>query len=258
MSGGQVVGNNDMSRVVTVLLTHQSQQAVDAMRAYWRDLDPKQDFIIAYGGAEAEWQADVADLVRVDDPELRTRDHPRERQSYHGVFQAVLPRVRALGATHVHLAEFDEIPVVSDLNDRLLSLMASEDCDVLGHRLFRVDDTTQPHCMDHLRDAEFLAYWRRISRRKEAGVVLSMLGCGSFWTSQCFAAVASLQPSMRMYLELFLPTAAHHLGYRVRPIADQDVFMAPELIKSKSDLKILKEQGAWRVHPVKEMWIQDR
>lgn len=258
MSGGQVVGNNDMSRVVTVLLTHQSQQAVDAMRAYWRDLDPKQDFIIAYGGAEAEWQADVADLVRVDDPELRTRDHPRERQSYHGVFQAVLPRVRALGATHVHLAEFDEIPVVSDLNDRLLSLMASEDCDVLGHRLFRVDDTTQPHCMDHLRDADFLAYWRRISRRKEAGVVLSMLGCGSFWTSQCFAAVASLQPSMRMYLELFLPTAAHHLGYRVRPIADQDVFMAPELIKSKSDLKILKEQGAWRVHPVKEMWIQDR
>lgn len=253
-----MVGNNDMSRVVTVLLTHQSQQAVDAMRAYWRDLDPKQDFIIAYGGAEAAWQADVADLVRVDDPELRTRDHPRERQSYHGVFQAVLPRVLALGATHVHLAEFDEIPVVSDLNDRLLSLMASEDCDVLGHRLFRVDDTTQPHCMDHLRDADFLAYWRRISRRKEAGVILSMLGCGSFWTSQCFAAVASLQPSMRIYLELFLPTAAHHLGYRVRPTADQDVFMAPEVVKSKSDLKILKEQGAWRVHPVKEMWIQDR
>ena len=247
-----------MSRVVTVLLTHQSQQAVDAMRGYWRELDPKQDFIIAYGGPAAEWQANVADLVRIEDPQLRTRDHPRERQSYHGVFQAVAPRVRELGATHVHLAEFDEIPLVADLNDRLLSLMAKEDCDVLGHRLFRVDDTTQPHCMDHLRDAEFLPYWRKISRRKETGVVLSMLGCGSFWTSECFDAVASLRPTMRMYLELFLPTAAHHLGYRVRPIADQDVFMAPETIKSESDLAAFKAQGAWRVHPVKEMWTQNR
>jgi hypothetical protein len=136
--------------------------------------------------------------------------------------------------------------------------MAKEDCDVLGHRLFRVDDTTQPHCMDHLRDAAFVAYWLEISRRKEKGVVLSMLGCGSFWTRECFDAVASLQPSMRMYLELFLPTAAHHLGYRVRPIANQDVFMAPEIIKSKSDLTILKEQGAWRVHPVKEMWVSGK
>lgn len=244
-----------MSRVVTVLLTHQSQQAVDAMRDYWRELDPDQDFIIAYGGVAADWQGSVDDLVRIEDPQLRTRDHPRERQSYHGVFQAVAPRVRELGATHVHLAEFDEIPVVSDLNDRLLSLMAKEGCDVLGHRLFRVDDTTQPHCMDHLRDPAFLAYWQKISRRKEKGVVLSMLGCGSFWSSECFDAVACLQPSMRMYLELFLPTAAHHLGYRVRPIADQDVFMAPEIIKSKSDLTMLKEQGAWRVHPVKEMWL---
>lgn len=245
-----------MSRVVTVLLTHQSQQAVDAMRGYWRELDPQQDFIIAYGGAAAEWQQGMPDLVRIEDPELRTRDHPRERQSYQGVFQAVAPRVKALGATHVHFAEFDEIPVVPDLNARLLALMAKEDCDVLGHRLFRVDDTTQPHCMDHVRDAEFVAYWLKISRRKEKGVVLSMLGCGSFWTSECFDAVASLRPTVRIYLELFLPTAAHHLGYRVRPIADQDAFMAPEVPKSARDLDRMKSQGAWRVHPVKEMWVQ--
>jgi hypothetical protein len=244
-----------MTRVVTVLLTHQSQQAVDAMRGYWRELDPQQDFIIAYGGPSAEWQEGAADLVRIEDPQLRTRDHPRERQSYQGVFQAVAPRVRELGATHVHLAEFDEIPVVSDLNARLLALMAKENCDVLGHRLFRVDDTTQPHCMDHVRDADFVAYWQKISRRKETGVVLSMLGCGSFWTSECFDAVASLRPSVRMYLELFLPTAAHHLGYRVRPISDQDAFMAPEIPKSAHDLDPMKAQGAWRVHPVKEMWV---
>jgi len=51
-----------------------------------------------------------------------------------------------------------------------------------------------------------------------------------------------------------LPTAVHHLGYRVRPISNQDVFMAPELIKKKQDLSDYRQQGAWRVHPVKEMW----
>jgi hypothetical protein len=186
---------------------------------------------------------------------LRTRDHPRERQSYQGVFQAVLPHVKEIDATHVHLAEFDEIPLVSDLNKRLLALMESERCDLLGHRLYRVDDTTQPHAMDHMRDEAFHRYWKTISRRQDKNTVLSMLGCGSFWTSDCFFAVAGLEPPLRIYLELFLPTAAHHLGYRVRPISDQDDFMAPEIIKSIDDVALYRDKGAWRVHPVKNMWL---
>ena len=244
-----------MPKIVTILLTHQSQQAVAKMLAYWRARDEKQDFIIAYGGPHEPWQDLDPCIVRVDDPQLRTRDHPRERQSYHGVFKAVLPRIKELGASYVHLAEFDEIPVVDDLNHRLLSLMEKEKSDVLGHRLLRVDDTTQPHCMDHMKDPDFISYWRRISLRREKEVVLSMLGCGSFWTSACFAAVAELKPPLRIYLELFLPTAAHHLGFRVRPIAEQDFFMAPEIPKSQQDLEVMKEQGAWRVHPVKNMWV---
>lgn len=243
-------------KIVTILLTHQAKEAVARMRDYWRDLDPNQHFIIAHGGEHAEWQNEMPDLVRVDDPALRTRDHPRERQSYHGVFRAVLPLIDQLQATHVHLAEFDEIPVIRNLNQKLLSLMEKEACDVLGHRLYRVDDTTQPHAMDHLRDKNFLEYWHRISCRADKGIVLSMLGCGSFWTRECFDAVALLDPPVRIYLELFLPTAAHHLGYRVRPISDQDHFMAPEILKQKGELAHYREKGAWRVHPVKEMWVQ--
>jgi hypothetical protein len=244
-----------MKRIVTILLTHQSQESVVKMREYWRELDPDQDFVIAYGGKKASWQDDMPDLVLVDDPALRTRDHPRERQSYQGVFQAAMPRVNALGATHVHLAEFDEIPVVKDLNVRLLSMMEKEKCDVLGHRLFRVDDTTHPHALDHLKDPQFLPYWQGLSCRPHKGTVLSMLGCGSFWTRECFEAVAQLNPPLRIYLELFLPTAAHHLGYRVRPMGSQDHFMDPEIMKQKEDLASYRSQGAWRVHPVKRMWL---
>jgi hypothetical protein len=243
-----------MSRVVTILLTHQSQHAVERMLSYWSELDNKQEFIVAHGGAREEWMDEDARIVWIADPFLRTRDHPRERQSYQGVFRSVMPRIRELGASHVHLAEYDEIPLVANLNQHLLSRMEEEMCDVLGHRLLRVDDTTQPHCMDHLRDLGITRYWQAISLREDKEVVLSMLGCGSFWNVESFAAVAALEPKLRIYLELFLPTAAHHLGYRVRPISDQDEFMAPELVKSRHELAKLREQGAWRVHPVKDMW----
>jgi hypothetical protein len=243
-----------MAKIVTILLTHQSREAVERMCSYWKELDPQQELLVAYGGPKAPWLDEISDLVLVDDPALRTRDHPRERQSYCGVFQAVLPRLLEWNATHVHFAEFDEIPLVPDLNERLLTLMARENADLLGHRLYRVDDTTHPHAMDHISDPRFGEYWRQISCRPEKHVVLSMLGCGSFWTMECFAAVARLQPPFRIYLELFLPTAAHHLGYRVRPMIEQDVFMAPELVKKKQELDEYRRQGVWRVHPVKDRW----
>ena len=244
-----------MPKIATILLTHQLADEVDRMLAYWRNLDSDQEFIIAHGGDSTIKPSENECWIRVPDPELRTRDHPRERQSYLGVFKAVLASIAERGATHVHLAEYDEIPIVPDLNRRLLELMEAEKCDVLGHRLLRVDDTTHPHFLDHQKDPIFMKYWKGISVREEPGVVMSMLGCGSFWKREVFDALCRLEPTTRIYLELFLPTAAHHLGYRVRPFSTQDTFMAPEIPKSREDIAQLKEQGAWRVHPVKDMWI---
>jgi hypothetical protein len=244
-----------MHKIVTILLTHQSAEKVEKMLKYWRAQDVNQYFIVAHGGDLDRPESSADYWVKIADPLLRTKDHPRERQSYLGVFAATVSIVEKLGATHVHLAEFDEIPLVNNLNQKLLNMMEHENCDVLGHCLRRVDDTTSPHYMDHQKDAAFSAYWASISKRKETEVVLSMLGCGSFWRYEVFAAVAKLAPPMRIYLELFLPTAAHHLGYRVRPMPQQqDAFMDPEKKRGIKDLEHAKRQGAWRLHPVKEMW----
>jgi len=245
-----------MPKIATILLTHQGTDEVNRMLAYWRNLDADQEFIIAHGGDSPITPSGNECWIRITDPELRTRDHPRERQSYLGVFKAVSAAIAERGSTHVHLAEYDEIPMVPDLNRRLLELMDAEKCDVLGHRLLRVDDTTHPHFLDHQKDPTFLEYWKGISVREKPGVVLSMLGCGSFWKWEVFDALCRLEPTTRIYLELFLPTAAHHLGYRVRPLAGQDAFMAPEKPKSREDLAKMKERGAWRVHPVKDMWVK--
>lgn len=246
------------SRVATVLLTHQPPAAVRRMLAYWREQSTAGSLIVAYGGSRADFdEIEGAAKVYVDDPGLRTRDHPRERQSYLGVLQASLPEVRASGASHVHLAEFDEIPLVNDLNRRLLELAATEGADVLGHQLLRVDRTGHSHLLGHLIEPEFGEFWRSISARADSQVVLSMLGCGSFWTVEAYEQVASLAPPLRIYLELFLPTAAHHLGFRVRPIPGQREFMHPAQEKTTADFERFQRLGAWCIHPVKRFWLEE-
>ena len=175
------------------------------MLSYWRDLDPQQEFIIAHGGDLDKPTDFTGNWVKITDPELRTKDHPRERQSYLGVFRALAPLISQLNATHVHMAEYDEIPLIPDLNRKLLDLMGEERCDVLGHRLMRVDESSHPHYLDHQKDPAFGRYWKTFAIREDSGVTLSMLGCGSFWKCEAFQAVAALLPTMRMYLELFLP-----------------------------------------------------
>ena len=243
--------------VATVLLTHESPEAVSRMCAHWLSRDPDQVLIVAYGGSVADFaRLKEEHTVFVEDPELRTRDHPRERQSYLGVFAAVVPVITRLGVSHVHLAEYDEIPLVEGLNARLLQVLDREQVDVAGHRLSRVDETGHPHFTFHCHDPAFMNYWRSMSCRKDHEVVLSMLGCGSFWKAEAFVAVSTLRPPLRIYLELMLPTAAHHLGFRVRPFPDQDRFMAPEIPKSREDFERFREDGAWRIHPVKGYWSE--
>ncbi|MFD0892764.1 hypothetical protein KBB96_15180 [Luteolibacter ambystomatis] len=243
--------------VATVLLTHESPEAVRRMCAYWKNGDPDHAIVVAYGGTPENYsKLGVDHAVFVDDPWLRTKDHPRERQSYLGVFQAVLPVIRELGASHVHVAEYDEIPLHPGLNARLLDLLVRENADVAGHRLNRVDGTGHPHYTFHAHDPAFLSYWQDISCREYSAVVLSMLGCGSFWTRAAFEAVAALNPPLRIYLELMLPTAAHHLGFRVRPMDGRDRFMAPEILKTPADFESYRQEGAWRIHPVKGYWSE--
>ena len=248
-----------MPRLATILITHEPAEAVGRMLAYWEERDPDSGHIIAYGGPAAEFvRIESPWKVLVDDPALRTRDHPRERQSYQGVFRAVLPELGRLGCALVHVAEYDQVPVVSGLGAVLAAQIEREQADVLGHGAVRVDESSHPHWLNHIDDPWFGEYWHSISRRENPEVILSMLGCGCVWTLEAFREVAALEPPGRIYLELFLPTAAHHLGFRVRPTSGQVCFMHPHVEKRAEDLAGYRERGAWSVHPVKAYWSTPR
>ena len=106
--------------------------------------------IVAFGGAPTEFERLECPAVFVEDRRLRTRDHQRERQSYTGMLRDVLAVLPAEGWDFLYLAEFDMLPAVPDLWVRLQERMDAENADLLGHKVWKLDDTLHPHYSSHL------------------------------------------------------------------------------------------------------------
>ncbi|HWB07033.1 MAG TPA: hypothetical protein VG796_28680 [Verrucomicrobiales bacterium] len=244
-----------MSERLTILLTHQAEPLVEAMVAWWQRHAPGPDILIAYGGTRERFEAlRVPEKVFVDDSRLRTRDHQRERQSFAGVFSAVNGWLRHRQSYRlIHLSEFDCIPLCGDIFGKLEARLAAEDADILGCRLERLDGTNHPHYLYHSADPSFAPFLNQISMRKDRAVVLSMLGCVSFWKRGAFTAVADAGESPPLYLEIAMPTLAHHLGFRVRGLGDQSAWVQPAGNLAPK-LDALRAAGAWMAHPVKDFW----
>lgn len=245
------------AKVLDVILSHQAPGELTATLAHWERTLGESNPLVAFGGPETAYtQLDPSRVIWVSDPELRTHDHQREKQSYAGVWRAVATRLRETDSTHIYFAEYDHLPLVADLHERLLSHLASEQADVLGHHLLRTDDTNNVHYLFHSSDPAFLPALASISVRKNRSLVLNMLGTGSFWTREAFLAVAEQVLPARVYLEIHLPTVAHHLGFRVRNYpGDQDRFVLPTG-NMETRIAEARQAGAWTIHPVKSR--QDR
>ena len=120
----------------------------------------------------------------------------------------------------------------------------------MGHWLYRVDGTSHFHMLYHEADPNFVPYWRKISKREDPSVVLSMLGSGSFWNREVFIAVTTLPQRIPCYHELYLPTLAHHLGFRVRGWREGE-HMISNLPTRDISIDNARSKGCWTVHPVK-------
>lgn len=241
--------------VLNIILTHQSPAAIERMLDWWKDRVPLETVLLMYGGPAENFEAIVHRWkVFIDDKRLRTRDHQRELQSYTQLFHAVdnFLQHEAKDFEFIHFAEYDHLPIVPDLNTRQIERLKEERADVIGFHLHRVDGTSNAHFLYHASNEKFNEYWSRITCREEPEVVLSMFGSGSFWKREAFAAVASQTEPFPIYMEIFLPTVAHHLGFRVRDYGTQDEFVG--VLKDKTaEIDKARKRGAWTLHPVKSL-----
>lgn len=245
-----------MNHRLTAILTHLPAPESDRLAASWQASCPDSDILLVYGGAPSEFNAlKSSPKIFVNDPRLRTRDHQRERQSYQGVFHAISAFIAPSPQYQfIHFTEFDCVPLTDNLPLWLANRLESENADVLGCRLSRIDGTNHPHFLYHAADPAFLSLIHRNSSRSNPSVVLSMLGCISFWKRHAFDAVARIPDASPFYLELVIPTLAHHLGFRVRNLTDQSPFVQPS--GPLKDLAALHQAGAVMAHPVKDPSLQ--
>src|SRR6266478_7298516 len=162
-----------MNSVLNLILTHQPADAVARMVEYWSRCVPRESILIAYGGEKFQF-AEIRHTQKlfVDDPRLRTRDHQRELQSYTQLLQAAAEFLGRRDEFHfIYFAEFDHIPLVSDLNQRQINRLTDEGADVLAFHVCRVDDTSNPHFLYHASDDRFMNYWASITRRSDPNVM---------------------------------------------------------------------------------------
>jgi len=240
------------SKVINVVLTHLGGSSYRSILEAWRPVCSEENLWIAFGGTRQDFESiDYPRKVFVEDPDLRKIDNQREKQSYIGIFQAMASVVERENADFIYFCEYDHLPLVPDLNRRQIDEMLRNDADVMGHWLYRIDGSSNYHMLFHESDPDFLPFWKLISRREDHKPILSMFGSGSLWNREAFLSIASQPREIHCYMELYLPSLAHHLGFRVRGWDE-----ANHLISNLPSPSISVAEGerrhAWTVHPVKE------
>lgn len=241
------------SEVLNVILSH--QRAIDAVRvlSWWRQSTSCEAMLLVHTGSLNEFaEIKHEPKIHVTHPRVATKDHQREMQSYTALFAEVSRFLRQNHFSYVYFSEYDHLPLLTDLNNKQIDLLKREDADVLAFHLRRVDGTSHAHLLYHRSDPRFMKYWQEVTVRSEPEVVLSMFGTGSFWTREAFLAVAEHDEPFPMYLEIYLPTLAHHLGFRVRDYGFQNQFVH-NLGDRSRDITGARKAGAWTLHPIKQL-----
>lgn len=243
-----------MGDTANIIVTHQSAEQIARMLAWWKTAAPDDSLWIAYGGRREEFQKVAwGQKFFLESNRIRTHDSQRERQSYQEVFQKAVSLGVLENQRYVHLAEFDQLPLQPALNMLQTRVLKRLRADVLGYRLARIDGTNHAHFLHHSHDPAFGNYWRTLSKRAEKEVVLSFVGFGSFWTVEAFRAVAAESEPFPIYLEVWMPTMAHHLGFRVRRIDEPGKYNALEG-EAAGLMDDATAAGVWNLHPVKSRW----
>lgn len=242
-----------MPETAIILISHQKPESAEAMVRTWQSLNPSALVHLAYGGTREQFKAiSVSERTFVADIRLRTKDHPRERQSYQGLMRAVCRDLASRDISGLLMVEFDVAPLRAGLVDYLQARSQKDRADVMGVNLRRIDGTNHAHYLAHAASEGF-SHWLDFSVRNDKSVVMMMLGCLTWWTWDAFSRTAEQPETFPVYLELAMPTVAHHLGFRVRglPEFQSDVVVMGE---RGDEFHPRKLHGAWVLHPCKKFW----
>ena len=243
--------------MLNLLLTHLSGPAVDEQLRYLHDLAPGARFVVCHGGDRDEFERIAfRDKLFIEDPTLR--DTLTRESSVNEIltkawdsYVAPDPDVDAVFAF-----EFDQIILRGDFELALEQLLEASGADFLGKNCALRDGTNWIHAIAARHDAAFMAFLERTSVRDRPYRIYGGLGTGFVIRRAALEAFRAVDHPARSYVEMYLPTAVYHLGFRIEDldaisdIADEVVYAPP---KTFDDVLRAKRAGHFFVHPFKKI-----
>ena len=247
--------------LLTAVLTHLPRAEVEAQLGYLRALAPAVRFVAVHGGKRSDFDGlDERDALFVEDPTLRG---PHFDKSLNDTLRAVHERwVRDDPEIDlVHLPEYDHLILRGDFEDALRAVVERTGAGLVAKNATPRNDTNWSHWLKVRDDRRLNDYVASITVRDDPLVRWGALGTGLLLTRDALAAFCALDDPPPYYVELFVPTAIHHLGFRVVDMdAVSDLYASVRWLPEfdLDEARAAKRAGRHFVHPFKRLDALDR
>jgi hypothetical protein len=241
---------------LTAVLTHLDDPLVRGQRDYLQALAPESRFVFCFGGRRADFERlTVEDALFIDEPSLHAA--PRER-SHTRVLTTVYERlVRDDPEVElVYFVEFDHLILRPDFERELASLADRTGAGLLAKAASPRNDTNWPHFLRYRDDERVNRFFAGISRREDHGIRWGCLGTGMLFRREALAAFCSIGEHLHVYVEMFVPTVVHHLGFDVVDVDEYCDLYATVSWRPEYGLEeaiAAKRAGRTFVHPFKRL-----
>jgi len=242
--------------MVTAVITHLDPEQVHEGAALLHTVAPDARVVICYGGPQSEFdRIEIEEKVFIDDPTLKSNGP--HLQSMTQVFEAVWNAflIDDEEADSLYVIEYDHLVLAGDFEARLRELADRTNADLLGKKCIDCSATNHEHYIRFRRDPRLLEQLRRLSVREDPTRIFSCLGDGIWLTRDALEAYVAVGPHPPCYLEVYVPTLLHHLGFRVVNVdAHSDVYRDVRWLPPIGVDEVIErlEQGTVFMHPVKD------
>jgi hypothetical protein len=242
--------------LLTAVLTHLPAELVQKQLDHLRGVAPGSRFVACHGGPREDFDGlEPADAVWIEDPSLRG---PHFRKSLNDTLSALHDTwVRGDDSVDfVFAVEYDHMILRGDFEGALTELAAKTGAGLLGKAASTRNDTNWPHYLQARRDERLNSYIAGVSVRDDPSVRYGCVGTGLLLRRDAFDAFCALPSPPPAYVELFVPTMVHHLGYDVvdvDAVSDlyADVRWLPEF--DLDEVRAAKRRGRSFAHPFKRI-----
>jgi hypothetical protein len=201
--------------VLTALVTHLDAPAVRSQLAYLETLAPQARFVVCHGGSRHDFdRLDAPGALFIDDPSLRG---PNRDQSYNQVLRELYEHhVRPDPSIELaYLVEYDHAVLRGDFDRELVELARRSPAGLFAKHASRRNGTNWAHFTRYRKDDRINGFIASISQRDDPKTRWGCLGTGMLFRREALEAFSALADAPDGYLELFIPTVIHHLGFDV-------------------------------------------